>query len=61
MIGLRAFLTRIVEHAPSLATDAVALVGAGLVVRGVAQMYEPAGYIAAGAGLVAAAVILTKR
>jgi len=42
-------------------TDLLALAGAALIVAGIAMVYSPLAYIAAGAALVAVAVIGSRR
>lgn len=44
-----------------IACDATALIGAALVVRGVAGIYEPAAFIVGGVALMGLAVVWTRR
>lgn len=44
-----------------IACDGTALIGAGLVVAGVADVYAPAAKIIAGLALIAIAIIWTRR
>lgn len=44
-----------------IARDAVGLVGCGLVIAGVAMIYEPAGFIIGGLMLMVFAVLLSAR
>lgn len=44
-----------------LARDIAGLVGAGLIIAGLAQIYAPAGIIVAGAMLLVGAILLARR
>lgn len=45
---------------PTIARDAIGLLGAGMVSFGVAEIYRPAGWIVAGAMLLAAAFLSAR-
>jgi hypothetical protein len=51
-------VTRIVAE---LVTDLVGIAGAGLIAYGASLIYPPAGWVIAGAFLIAAAVLLSRK
>lgn len=51
----------LIKNRVEIACDATALVGAALVVRGVADIYAPAAFIVGGLTLIALAAIWTRR
>lgn len=58
---MKSFLLRVGAALPSALTDLAGIAGAGLVAYGAALVYEPAGFIAGGAFLLAGAVLRTRR
>ena len=58
---MRRFFSAIGRAAPPLARDAIGLTGGGLIAYGAWLVYQPAGFIVAGAMMLIATLLLSQK